>query len=125
LRVDVGALAEQQLNYLLVVSNWEVDGNSLCRLNDAACSALPNLPPCALTSARNALQAASAEGRKEMVQMLLDKNADVNAQGGEYGNALQAASAKGHKEVVQMLLNKNADINAQGGKYGNALQLKT
>lgn len=38
-----------------------------------------------------------------MVQLLLDKNADVNAQGGRYGNALQAALVRGHKEVVQLL----------------------
>jgi ankyrin repeat protein len=56
------------------------------------------------------------------VQLLLDKGADVNAQGGEYGNALQAASAGDHEMVLQMLLNKGADVNAQGGEYGNALQ---
>lgn len=39
----------------------------------------------------------------EMTKMLLDKGADVNAQGGEYGNALQAASAGGHEQVVKML----------------------
>ena len=39
-----------------------------------------------------------------MVQMLLDKGTDVNAQGGEYGNALQAASSRGHDQVVQMLI---------------------
>ncbi|KAF4311286.1 ankyrin repeat-containing domain protein [Botryosphaeria dothidea] len=54
--------------------------------------------------------------------MLLEKNADVNAQGGYYGSALQAALSKGHVQVVQMLLEKNADVNAQGGFYGNALQ---
>ncbi len=70
----------------------------------------------------NALQAASAEGHKKVVQQLLDKGAKINAQGGEYGNALQAASAKGHKEVVQQLLNKGAEINAQDEHYGNALQ---
>ena len=36
--------------------------------------------------------------------MLLDRGADVNAQGGHYGNALQAASIGGHEKVVQMLL---------------------
>ena len=45
--------------------------------------------------------------------MLLNKEADVNAQGGKYGNALQAASNHGHDIVVQMLLNKGADVNAQ------------
>ena len=41
-----------------------------------------------------------------MVQMLLDKGAEVNAQGGHYDNALQAASAGGHHTVVQMLLDQ-------------------
>ena len=53
---------------------------------------------------------------------LIDKGADVNAQGGEYGNALQAASQGGHQEIVKLLLNNGADFNAQGGEYGNALQ---
>jgi ankyrin repeat protein len=57
-----------------------------------------------------------------MATLLLDKGADVNAQGGYYGNALQAASAGGHKEMATLLLDKGADVNAQGGEYGNALQ---
>jgi ankyrin repeat protein len=48
------------------------------------------------------------------VKLLLDKGADVNAQGGYYGNALQAASSDGHEAVVKLLLNKGADVNAQG-----------
>jgi len=49
--------------------------------------------------------------------MLLDKGAEVNAQGGRYGNALQAASEGGHEKVIQMLLDKSAEVNAQGGEY--------
>ncbi|CAI0655001.1 unnamed protein product, partial [Colletotrichum noveboracense] len=64
----------------------------------------------------------SLEGHDNIVRMLLDKGADVNAQGGDYGNALQAASFKGHDNIVQMLLDKGADVNAHGGYYGNALQ---
>lgn len=37
---------------------------------------------------------------EEIVRMLLDNGADVNAQGGKHGNALQAALEKGHLEVV-------------------------
>ncbi|CAG8262934.1 unnamed protein product [Penicillium salamii] len=54
--------------------------------------------------------------------LLLDKGADVNADGGKYGNALQAASAEGHRAIVTLLLDKGADVNADGGKYGNAIQ---
>ena len=43
--------------------------------------------------------------------MLLDKGADVNAQGEYYGNALQAASYGGHSNVARLLLNHNAVVN--------------
>lgn len=36
--------------------------------------------------------------------MLLERNADVNSQGGYYETALQAASAQNHHEIVQLLL---------------------
>jgi len=39
----------------------------------------------------------------EMTKLLLEKGADVNAQGGRYGNILQAASAQGHEAVVKLL----------------------
>ncbi|SPO07333.1 uncharacterized protein DNG_10027 [Cephalotrichum gorgonifer] len=70
-----------------------------------------------------ALVAASARGHKEIVEMLLEKGADINAQGGGgYGTALIAASARGYKEIVEMLLEKGADINARGGGgYSTAL----
>ncbi|KAK3363906.1 ankyrin repeat protein [Lasiosphaeria hispida] len=64
---------------------------------------------------------ASLKGLNVIVQTLLKKGADVNAQGGKYGNALQAASFEGHDKVVQMLLVKGADVNARGGDHGNAL----
>ena len=60
--------------------------------------------------------------RSKVVELLLGKGADVNAQGGHYGNALQAASAGGDEKVVELLLGKGADVNAQGGYYGTALQ---
>jgi ankyrin repeat protein len=67
------------------------------------------------------LYVAAQQGNKAVVAVLLDKGADVNAQGGSLGNALQAASCKGHKEIVTLLLSKGADVNAQGGRYNNAL----
>jgi hypothetical protein len=64
---------------------------------------------------------AALGGLRKNVQLLLEKNANVNAQG-VYGNALQAASFGGHEQVVKLLLEKNAEVNAQSGEYGNALQ---
>jgi hypothetical protein len=61
-------------------------------------------------------------GSSNVVQILLDVHADVNAQGGWCDNALQAGECRGNGKVAQMLLNANADVNDQGGKYGHALQ---
>jgi len=47
------------------------------------------------------------------MNLLLEKGADVNAQGGHYGNALQAAASEGHGMIVNLLLEKGADVNAQ------------
>jgi ankyrin repeat protein len=68
------------------------------------------------------LAVAAEHGRCEMAKLLLDKGADISAQGGHYGNALQAATSRGHIEIVKLLLDKGADINAQCGRYDNALQ---
>ncbi|OQE34407.1 hypothetical protein PENCOP_c018G08548 [Penicillium coprophilum] len=65
---------------------------------------------------------ASLNGHDRIVELLLERGADVNAQGGSYGNALQAACLGGHDKIAQMLLERGADVNAQGGYYGNALQ---
>jgi len=56
------------------------------------------------------------------VELLLDKGANVNAQGGYYGNALQAASYHGYEAIMKLLLDKGANVNAQGGYFGNALR---
>lgn len=52
----------------------------------------------------SALQAASARGHLPIVQLLLDRGADVNAQGSRYGNALQAASVRGYLPLSHWLL---------------------
>ena len=71
---------------------------------------------------RTALTWASQFSHDEVVQILLDNGADVNAQGGEYGDALQAASSGGHEKVVKLLLDKGADLEAKD-KYDGATPL--
>ncbi|KAJ6537649.1 ankyrin repeat-containing domain protein [Mycena capillaripes] len=70
-----------------------------------------------------ALQAAAANAHIEVIRILLENAADVNAQGGCYGTALQAASLHGHSRVVRLLIKKGADVNIQRGDYyGTALE---
>ena len=70
----------------------------------------------------SSLYYASFIGLERVVGDLLNTDAEVNAQGGQYGNALQAASEGGYEKVVQMLIDAGAEVNAQGGEYGSALQ---
>ena len=70
----------------------------------------------------SSLYYASSVGLEAVVHTLLERGAEVNAQGGTYGNALQAASYLGYENIATILLKRGADVNAQGGFYGNALQ---
>ena len=49
-----------------------------------------------------------------MVRLLVEKGADVNAEGGEYSNALQAAARHSHEALVQLLVENSMNINAEG-----------
>jgi ankyrin repeat protein len=57
-----------------------------------------------------------------LAKKLLDRGADVNAQGGRYGNVLQLAANMSNASLVRLLLEKGANVNAAGGYFGNALQ---
>ena len=75
-----------------------------------------------LLMARQEQDPSDSDRALELLELLLDRGADVNAQGGVFGNALQMASFVGNKEIVELLLNRGANVNMEGGKYGNALQ---
>jgi len=68
-----------------------------------------------------ALHVASRNGHTEIVEMLLEKGAYVNAKTNEGITALNRASEKGHTETVARLLEKGADVNAKDSDGWTAL----
>ncbi|MCJ1468158.1 hypothetical protein MMC07_006786 [Pseudocyphellaria aurata] len=67
------------------------------------------------------LELAAEHGHGAVVNLLMDKIAEVNVQGGDFAGALYKASVKGHVAVVKLLLEKSPDANMQGEAYSNAL----
>ena len=66
----------------------------------------------------HALCAAACHGRKEIVKVLIDQGALVNAPASSKdGYSLHAAAAEGHLDVVKVLLNKGAQVQLQGGQF--------
>ena len=63
---------------------------------------------------------ASLIGLSEPVNMMIERNLDVNAEGGRCRNALQAALVRGNTAIAQVLLDKGADIDAVG-RFGTVL----
>lgn len=60
-----------------------------------------------------ALHLACYRGREDVVQLLLERNADVNARDLQFGSTgLHLACISGHTTIVKRLLDKKADINA-------------
>ncbi|KAK6342428.1 hypothetical protein TWF718_007829 [Orbilia javanica] len=69
---------------------------------------------------------------RETIQLLLDADADVNANGGVFPHVLQAAIIPDHwtshsppaksAAIISMLIRAGANVNARGGFFGNALQ---
>ncbi|KAK3629305.1 hypothetical protein LTR56_013036 [Elasticomyces elasticus] len=106
-----GHLENQTFNlqYLQLQENQQVENRQF--------TAVPNVSKTKHDTAKNALS--NLNGHAEMVKLLLDQGADVNAQGGDYGNTLQAASAEGHVEIVKLLLDTGkVDVDAKDNEYG-------
>ncbi|KAI9854230.1 MAG: hypothetical protein M1813_001315 [Trichoglossum hirsutum] len=68
-----------------------------------------------------ALVVASGEGQMDVVQMLLEKGAYIEAQDKHGRTALHAAAERGRDEVVLLLLNKGSDIRAKDNDDQTAL----
>lgn len=60
------------------------------------------------------LQVASSRGHLDVVKLLLESGANVNARVKDWGTALCSASHNGHLDVVKVLLESGADLNEEG-----------
>ena len=69
----------------------------------------------------SALNIAADNMMKDLVSLLLDRGADVNMVGSEYGTALAEAALAGNTDTVLLLLDGGADVNVVGGNLGTAL----
>jgi len=61
------------------------------------------------------LHYAAVNGHEKIAELLIDNNADVNAQGNWGTTPLHRAAYDGLKEIVELLITKGADVNAKNG----------
>ncbi len=72
---------------------------------------------------RTALMSASNKGHTDIVRLLIEKGANINAKDDRYGRtALMSASYKGHADTIRILLNKGADVNVKDKNGKTALE---
>ena len=69
------------------------------------------------------LIAASKEGRKDFVQDLLHRGADLTSTSVKGKTALHYAAANGHTEIVCMLMERGADVDARDSEGHTPLML--
>ncbi|OQE26236.1 hypothetical protein PENSTE_c005G04678 [Penicillium steckii] len=74
----------------------------------------------ALFRGSTALVVAAAERHLDIVKLLLEEGALIDAPSSIYGTALMAATFRGHVKLVKFLLENGANVNAIGSQYSTA-----
>ena len=69
------------------------------------------------------LHCAASAGQRDVVESLIGKGADVNAQNVGRGTALHYAAHYGHKDIVELLITKGANVNAKNTKGQTPLDI--
>lgn len=69
------------------------------------------------------LHYAVSANNKEMVNLLIDKGADINAHSSDGSTSLHVASVLGYKEIVALLIKGGADVNAKDNRDRTPLHL--
>ena len=75
----------------------------------------------AKATGNSALLFAAIEGHTNIVQMLLDRNANIDARNNNGESALMLAAARGRPDVVRLLLQRGADISVKDKFENTAL----
>ncbi|KAH8800543.1 hypothetical protein DL96DRAFT_1823872 [Flagelloscypha sp. PMI_526] len=57
----------------------------------------------------------------DIIELLIEKGADVNKTRGSDGTPLQIAALTNTLDVIELLVEKGADVNKEGGRHGSAL----
>lgn len=71
----------------------------------------------------NSIFKAVLGGHEDIVRLLIQHGANVNARGETYGCALLAALIQGHKNIFHLLIQHGADVNQRSRLYGCALHI--
>ncbi|EWY79384.1 hypothetical protein FOYG_17462 [Fusarium oxysporum NRRL 32931] len=70
----------------------------------------------------NVLSEAAESRDSDVLRFLLDRGADANRIGGNFGTALAAAAYLGPDKNFELLLERGSNVNVAIGKYGSPLQ---
>jgi ankyrin repeat protein len=70
-----------------------------------------------------ALHAAASHGHQGIVQILLDRDADLDATSPDHGTALYAAIANHDHKITELLLERGAKVNVKGGAAQRPLNI--